>query len=66
MHYADRACYFVQRCFYRIWRCSRSGAYHQRIYIGIWWMGICFYSNCDVLFRIFYDYWLGTLRYPLY
>ena len=45
---------------------SRRRTYHQRIYFCIWRLGVYFYCSCHVLFCIFNDYWLGTLRNPLY
>lgn len=33
-----------------IWRGGRCRAYHQRIHLRIWWLGIYFYCGCNVLF----------------
>ena len=32
----------------------------------LWWLGIHLHSGCNVLFCIFNNHWLGTLRRPMY
>ena len=64
--YTDRTGHFMQRRSGWIWRGSRCRAYHQRIHLRIWWLGIYFYCGCNVLFCILHDHWLGTLRNKMY
>ena len=41
---------------------KRCGAYHLRIRNNVWKLGDDLYCNCNVLFRILNDSWMGTLR----
>ena len=60
--YTDSTGYPLWRRRNPVRRGSRCGAYHFRIRNNIWKLGDDLYCNCNVLFRILNDSWMGTLR----
>ena len=60
--YTDSTGYPLWRRRNPVRRGSRCGAYHLRIRNNVWKLGDDLYCNCNVLFRILNDSWMGTLR----